>query len=142
MFQLLHPAVVHFPLALLVLGTLCEAGGLLAARRALSRFGGRLVVVGTLFLLPAIVTGYLAANSVALTGQALRVLERHELMAWVIGGWFLACLFWKGWMRGKIGAGQRVPYALALLVGTALVIYGALRGGELVFAFGVGVSGC
>lgn len=141
MLHLFHPAAVHFPVSLLVLGALCEASGLLSARDGLQRLGGSLVIAGTLFLVPAIVTGYLAANSVAPSGEALRIVERHELTGWVAGGWFLACLFWKGWTRGEIVGGQRVPYALALLLGAALIVYGALLGGELVFSLGVGVSG-
>jgi uncharacterized membrane protein len=141
MIHLLHPAAVHFPVALLVLGALCETSGLLSARDGLRRFGGLLVIAGTLFLVPTIVTGYLAANSVAPNGAALRVVERHELVGWVAAGWFLACLFWKAWMRGEIAGDQRVPYALALLLGAALVIYGALLGGELVYSLGVGVGG-
>jgi uncharacterized membrane protein len=141
MLHLLHPAAVHFPVALLVLGAVCEASGLFSSRDGLRHFGGSLVIAGTLFLVPTIVTGYLAANSVTPTGRALTIVERHELVAWVVGGWFFACLFWKGWMRGEIAGRHRITYALALLVGAGLVVYGALLGGGLVYSLGVGVSG-
>ena len=62
-------------------------------------------------------------------------------MGWIAGAWFLGCLFWKGWVRGEIDGRQRLPYAVALLAGAALVVYGALLGGDLVYSLGVGVTG-
>jgi uncharacterized membrane protein len=141
MLHLIHPAVVHFPVALLLLGAACESAGLLLGLPGPRRLGGVLVIAGTVALAPTLVSGYLAANSVPSTGEAQRLIGRHELVGWITGGWFLGCLFWKGWLRGEIAGRQRWPYALALLAGAALVAYGALLGGELVYSLGIGVAG-
>jgi uncharacterized membrane protein len=139
MMHLFHPAAVHFAVALLILGGLCEAIGLLARREATERFGSVLVVAGLLAWIPTVVTGYLAANSVTLEGAARRVFDMHELNGWLIGAWFFGCLFWKGWSQGEIRPRLRPLYAVALLVGVALVVRGAWLGGEMVYGQGVGV---
>jgi len=138
--QLFHPAFVHFSVALLVLGSLAECFGLLAHRPAAIRFGAPLTILGTLSLLPTLVTGYLAANVVALDGAALATLGLHELNGWLVLGAYTALLFWKGWNRGTVPDSQRVAFALLLLVGLALVVVSAVLGGELVYVHGAGVA--
>ena len=97
-------------------------------------------MLGTLSLLPTIVTGYLAANSVDLTPQSEPLVATHENQGLFVLGVFVACQFWKGWYRGEIPAGQRRLYALVLLAGVLLAVYVALLGGELVYLNGVGVK--
>jgi uncharacterized membrane protein len=139
MFHLFHPALVHFAVAFLIGGGLCEAWGLLGRRPAVERFGGTLVLIGTISLVPVLFSGYLAANSVDLTAQGAEVLGVHETTAWLISAVFVAALFWKGWCRGEIPATQRRFYALLLLAAVLLTGYGALLGGELVYVHAVGV---
>lgn len=140
MLHLFHPALVHFAVAFLVFGGLCEAAGIIIDRDGPRRFGGLLVILGTAFVLPTIASGYLAANSLALAGEAREAVETHELAGWILGGWFLGCLFWKAWTRGALPGRQRYVYAAALLVGVALTVYGALLGGGLVYEHGAGVA--
>jgi len=139
--HLIHPALVHFSVALLIVGGLLESWGLLRVDDAAARGGGRLVVAGTLFLFPTIVTGYIAANTVDFTDPALVVLDAHERNGVILLMLFCGLLFWKGWLRGRPAGRQRVIYAVALLVGVALTIYSALLGGELVYVHGTGVIG-
>jgi len=139
MLHLFHPAMVHFSIAFLVVGGAGEAWGLLADRERLMRFCGTLVVIGTLTLIPTIVTGYLAANTVALSDDARPVLDAHERNGVLLLGLFVATLFWKGWTRGRIPRSQRPWYAIVLLLGVLLAAYSALLGGELVYGNGIGV---
>ena len=67
-------------------------------------------------------------------------LGRHELNGWIVAAVFVALLFWKGWYRGEVPTPQRKLYAAAELVGVGLVIYGAMLGGRLVYAYGVGTG--
>lgn len=140
MLHLFHPAIVHFPIALLVFGGGWEACGLLFGRAAAVRGGGILTLAGTLALLPTVVSGYVASYSVAVPTGVGRRLGLHELGAWLVVAVFVALLFWKGWNRGRIPESQRVAYAILLSVGVLLVAFTALFGGELVFIHGVGVK--
>jgi uncharacterized membrane protein len=139
MLHLFHPAMVHFAVAFLIVGGVGEAWGMLAGRERLARFAGVLVVIGTTSLIPTIVTGYLAANTVELGDAARPVLDAHERNGIFLLGVFVAALFWKGWNRGEIPRAQRPWYAILLLVGVLLAVYSALLGGDLVYNKGVGV---
>lgn len=141
MLHLFHPALVHFSIALLALGGSVEAVGLLARREGPTRFGGALVVLGTLSLVPTVVSGFLAADTVSPDGPvATALLARHERNGLILLGWFGGMLFWKGWHRGRLPGGQGRLYALLLLTGVTLVAYGAWLGGLLVYRHGVGVG--
>jgi uncharacterized membrane protein len=139
LLHLIHPALVHFTVAFLVTGAVCEALGILARREAVERFGGLLVLLGTLSLPPTLVSGILAGNTVTLTPEARQALDAHERMGYLLLGVFLAALFWKAWERGRVTA-ARPAYALLLLAGAALAAYVAFLGGSLVYAHGVGVG--
>ena len=140
MRHLFHPALVHFPIALLIVGGLWEAWGQLLGRPAAVRGGGALTVLGTLALLPAVVTGYVALNTVALAPLAERTVALHELNGWSVVALFTGLLFWKAWNRGVIPDSQRRYFGALLLLGVALVASGAILGGELVFVHATGVA--
>lgn len=140
MLHLIHPALVHFSVAFLVFGGLCEAVGLLTDRDRPARFGSILVLIGTLSLLPTIVSGYLAANTLDLGEEGMRVLDAHERNAFVLFGVFLLAHLWKGWVGGRLDRTQGRLYAVLLLAGVLLTAYGALLGGEMVYRLGVGVG--
>lgn len=139
MLHLLHPAFVHFSVAFLLVGGICEGIGILWARPGVERFGAALVLVGTASLLPTVGTGFLAANTVALPAGAHDLLEVHERVGLSVLGLFVASQFWKAWARGRIPDPQRWAYALVVLAGVVLVGYGAFVGGKMVYGEGVGV---
>jgi len=141
LLHLIHPAAVHFAVALVVLGGLSEAVGLIWGRPALLRFGNPLTVLAVPAVGVAVVSGFLAANSVTVTAEAHAVLERHESLGLAALGVLLAALLWKAWFRGQLPRSHSAPYALLLLVAVVLVVLGATLGGELVYTHGVGVAG-
>jgi uncharacterized membrane protein len=138
--HLIHAALVHLPIAFLGLGGSIEAAALFAGRPASARFGGGLVLVVGIALVPTIAFGFVAANAVAVPAAALETLEAHERNGWILLAAVLALVVWKAWHRGQVPEHQRAPYALGLLVVVALVVWGAWLGGQLVYRYGVGVG--
>jgi len=137
---LIHPALVHFSVALLVVGGLIEAWGLLGRSERARSFGAPLTLAGTISLVPTVAAGFLAINSVALPPGAERIAARHETVGLLVLALFVASQFWKGWVGGRLPDSQRAAHAALLVAGVLLLIYGALLGGELVYAHGVGVG--
>jgi uncharacterized membrane protein len=141
MLHLFHPAVVHFPIVFLAAGGLMETAGILGRRPGWERAGARLVLAGTACLVVTVAAGYLAANSVTLPDGAQGALDAHERAALILLAVFLVLVLWKAWGGGAVADAARLPYALALLAGVGVLVWAALLGGRLVYAWGVGVAG-
>ena len=133
---------MHFALAFALAGALTEAAGILGGRDRLERFGSTLLLLGTGAVVLAVATGYLAANTAPglLEEVPSKALERHERLALIGAGSLLLLVVWKAFGGGRIAGAQRTPYALALLVTAALLLWAALLGGTLVYELGVGVA--
>ena len=121
-------------------GAVCEASGIFKTREGLERFGGTLVLLGTVSLLPTLVTGFLAKNSIAIPTGAVDVVALHERLELIASALFLGSQFLKAWGGGRLAAGLRLPYAIVLLVGVLVVVAGAATGGHMVYRLSVGIE--
>jgi uncharacterized membrane protein len=138
--HLFHPALVHVTVAFLVTGGLVEAYGIARRRDAFERFGTILVVAGTVSLLPTLLAGFLAENSLTLTEAGAAAVDQHERYGLMVLGVFLPLLLVRAWGRGRVPDDLRPVYAIGLLVGVALTILVAYLGGRMVYGLGVGVG--
>ena len=140
MLHLFHPVFVHATVAFLIFGGLVEAFGIGRHREGAERFGGLLVVLGTTSLVPSIVAGFLAENSLTLTPAGAEAVADHERLGLIVFGVFVPLLLMKAWGRGRPPQGFRGVYAAGLLVGVAVTVAAAYHGGFMVYELGVGVT--
>jgi len=141
LIHLIHPAFVHFSIAFLVFGALSEAVGILGRRERIARFGNTLVLLGTATLPLALITGYMAANSLERQPvEAAALLWRHERNGWLVLGLFFGSQFWKAWNRGRLPGAQRYLYCVLVLGAAAFIVYSGYLGAEMVYGHGIGVS--
>lgn len=138
--HLVHPALVHFAITLLLVGALLEASGILAGRERMERYGSPLLVSGILVLVPTVASGFLARNVLDVPFSAARAMDLHERAGILLLGLALGLALWKGWNRGTVPAGQRTLWAAALLLLAAAVVATAWLGGTMVYGYGVGTS--
>ncbi|MEE4271931.1 MAG: DUF2231 domain-containing protein [Thermoanaerobaculales bacterium] len=145
----LHPAVVHFPIALLLVSTLFDAACLIFRRFVwIDRAGSALLILGSAGLGAAFLTGNRAAEKAApVTGAAQGILAEHEDLALitlgVAGGALLLKLFvtWLGRHDLEVNIGIFRLLALILSFGAAfLLVLTAYHGGQLVYDHGIGVN--
>ena len=133
---LLHPAAVHFPIALLSLGF---AVGCLAARRKspawLDQAVSWLLWLGTASAWAAAGLGWLAEKTAPHAPPAWEILAEHqELAYWTLGA-FTTLSLWRFWRPS-----HRAVFIGAWFAALALLLATAFHGGELVFKFGMGVG--
>lgn len=140
MLHLFHPALVHFPIAFLIVGGCAEIFGALARRDRARRWGATLVLVGLVSLVPTIASGHLAANTLEIPRASHSLLEAHERTGWIVLGLLVAAQFWKAWCGGRIPDRLRWIYLSVLAASVLLVAYGAWLGGRMVFGSGIGVA--
>lgn len=144
MFDLthLHPMLVHFPIALLIIGLLADLTGVIAKREFFSRVGLLLLVLGTAGVIAAYFSGDRAADGLIETGPLQIAVERHEeaalLTVWLMVATMIVRLALVGF-RKYTGLLRWVPLAL-FVVGVASMARTGYYGGELVFKHAAGVQ--
>jgi uncharacterized membrane protein len=139
----LHPAAVHFPIALLASGT-AVAGARLrkSAPQWLSLGESWLLWLGTLSAWTALGLGLLAERTAPHKPLAWEALADHKTLAWWTCGVFTALSGLRFWTTARgLDSGRWRAAQLALwLAGFALLVATARHGGELVYAFGMGLN--
>lgn len=136
--HLLHPKMVHFAVALLIMAWLFELLRRLTGKEAFGAAARWNMIFGGLAAVAALVTGLLAEDRVVIPTAAGEVFERHETFGYItmILGVILLIV------QVAPGGLHRRFRALVLIVSTAAVVsltIGAYNGGRLVYDFGVGV---
>ena len=144
----LHPLIIHFPVALLLVAPLFIVLGMVFRKSVRCFLLAALVVMilGTTAIFVAVPTGEAAARLAVRTNEMAPVLTRHQDLAEKTRLTFtaLSVLFTVGFVVTKHIKPGRLVSALLLLVFLALYAGGALllantahNGGRLVHQFGV-----
>lgn len=140
---LLHPAAVHFPIALLSLGLATAAW---AARRGepswIPEAASWLLWMGTASAWIAMGLGLLAEEKAPHVPSAWQTLNEHKKLAYWTVGLFTALSLWRLAMRRGWVPGTRrwaLTFLAAWAAAAGVLISTAYHGGELVFTHGMGV---
>jgi len=132
-----HPLIVHFAIALFIAGAVIDLLGLRPGRDDWRPIGRANLLLGTAAAIFAALSGWYAGNTVEHVAQAHELMENHETLGWVITGLAVVIAAWRV-ARPALG---RVWYAVAVIVVVGMLLLQGYWGGELVFRYGVGVSG-
>ncbi len=146
----LHPLIIHFPIALLLIAPVFIVLGALLRRtsRPFSLAALLLMVIGTATIFVAVETGEAAGELADRTPQIMEVLQHHEELAELTRSVFIALtviyavvlflppLLSKGLSRGPMLALQGA-FLLLYLGGAVVLINTAHNGGMLVHDLGV-----
>ncbi len=140
--QHLHPMIVHFPIALLIVGLLADAAGLFSKKDFFSNAGFYLLILGTIGVVAAYLSGDLAGDGVTEAGPLKQALETHEAAAKLsILLISIAALVRIAFMVIKRYTGSLKWIAFGLfLIGVLSIARTGYYGGELVYKHAAGVQ--
>ena len=137
-----HPAVVHFPIALSLVAVLLDVVSRRHRARGLESGGAALMVLAALGSIAAVVTGNAAHDEAVVPAAAAALVARHEQVG-ELAMWLLCALAavrialaLKGWFKGSVAW----IYLASAAVAAALVGYNGYLGGRMVFEHGVGTA--
>jgi uncharacterized membrane protein len=138
-----HPMVVHFPLALIIIATCCLTFAALLPRHrhavALATVGTWNLYFGTLAIFIALGTGFAAVLDLHVGAAAHGAVSMHLKSAVVTVCLILLAAVW----RGVAGAHHSRPswsFTLLLWMATTALLVTGYRGGQNVYRYGIGVA--
>jgi uncharacterized membrane protein len=158
----LHVVLIHYPLALLIVGTLIEAFSFMWRRSSFRTAGRWMILIGALSTIPATFSGIYAlrdvarvsddnpdihswvdvkANSPALSDPAIwyRLRQHMRYQSIVTGVVSLVVLIWLG-SSDRLRQSMHALLVLILLGAVGFMICGAWFGGESIYKKGLAVE--
>jgi uncharacterized membrane protein len=135
----LHAALNDLPTALLVTAALFELLALATRREAFRQVSFWTLIVGALGGAAAVLSGLQAEEHIDHGDAVHRVMETHQLLAFVTLGIFGVLALWRVLREQRMGAGERALALAATLVGAGVLIATSVYGGRLVFDHAAGI---
>ncbi len=139
----IHPMVVHFPIALLVIAVLFDAARLIFKKESwLHKAALSLYAVGSVGLIAAFWSGRRAVETVSVTGDAIPVVTSHEDWALYTLIYFLifTAVRFMTWFK-NLEKGMLLPLLVLIGIGGAgMLWYTGEQGAKLVYKHGVAVG--
>lgn len=130
--ETIHPLFVHFPIALLSTGLLCDILGTLYRKESLHNAGWWCQVFGIVAVVFTIPTGFLADTLIGHMEDPFPILETHGMVQIIASILFTGLLVWRGIRRSELP--EKPILFLYYLIGgvaIALLFYGADLGAQL-----------
>jgi uncharacterized membrane protein len=132
----LHPAVIHYPIALGTIGSLVLLAYAILRKDWLRWFGPILLTLALAGAGAAYFSGESASDRAEHAGVPDKEIEQHEELAlWSIGALALATLLAWATVAGRRGVWVAAPLSVAA---AGLILWTAHYGGRLVFIYGAG----
>ena len=144
----LHPLVVHFPIAILILYILVEVVSVFINNEKLKFTAQFLLIAGVISALAAVLSGNQAEQIASkiiekhnLT-SAQKALEAHEEQATFFLWYFVFVLVIRTMfiLKKKFNGFRKIFVSILAVIGLYLILNTGKYGGELVYKYGVGTN--
>ena len=135
----LHAALNDLPTALLLTAALFELLALASRKESFRVVSFWTLVVGAIGAVAAVLSGLQAEESIAHGDAVHRVMESHELLAFVTLGIFGVLALWRIWREHRMGRAERALVLGLMLGGAGVLTATAAYGGRLVFDHAAGI---
>jgi uncharacterized membrane protein len=137
-----HPAIVHTPIALIIVSAVFELMGRALDSEWWRKAAFAMLIVGVLGATLAVLSGTVAGDHAEHQGVSQEALDEHEEIATMALWLGLGAVVTRA-VAGRLGAARAAVAGLALLLHLAsatTVGIAGYRGGRLVFEHGAGVK--
>jgi uncharacterized membrane protein len=136
----LHPMIVHFPIALIIVGFVADFAGLFFRKeRCLTTMGFYLMILGTLAAIVAVATGYFFTGE--MEGEPGIVRDTHEMWAFTTLVTVIVSLIFRIWIviRKKEESPLKFISLGLYFLAFAFVSITGYIGGDLVMTYLLGM---
>lgn len=143
----LHPQIVHFPVAILILYSLFEIIGIALKNEFLLKSAHLLLAIGVVSSVAAVLTGNQAKEMSYLMKDKFEfypadLIEEHETFATIFLWYFFAVLTLRTYLvlKKKFKGILQYLFIPLVLIGCFLIYETGDHGGELVYKYGIGTE--
>ena len=126
----MHPAVIHMPIAWLVLLVLVDILNFVLGQKWLNKPGYWLLILTVCSFIPALLTGFINLNHKASVDE---LAIQHRNMAILAFALCIAALNWRVIKKNNLEGGVKYLYLLLILLAAALIGQTGHLGGKMVF---------
>ncbi len=135
----LHAALNDLPTALLVAAVLFDLIAAVTRRPAFRQASLYTLIFGALGGAAAVLSGLQAEEHIEHGDAVHRVMETHELLAFVTLGIFAVLAVWRFLRENRMGAAERAMTLAVALGGAGVLLATSVYGGRLVFDHAAGI---
>lgn len=135
----LHPAIVHFPIAIFVIIGILGIISIFTHREFLKNMILWLFIFGIVFTVAAIITGLIEEDSLVHNDAIHELLEKHETNAYVAAAFFVVMFIWFIFRKKINRKAEYIIWVILLMAGTGLLGYQNYLGGKMVYGQGAAV---
>lgn len=136
----IHPAIVHFPIALLVLSVIADLFGYLYQSDSLRGAGWWSLLGAAIGGALAVVAGLYDMNREKINHEAHERVHVHMKVGFVVLTVVAALTLWRWAIYANLASGVGWAYLIVAFLILGLTMFQGYLGGELVFADGIGVT--
>lgn len=135
----LHPAFVHFPIALVVFSFVADLLGWLLNKASLRATGFWCLIGALVFGAITAITGYYDFSRAPL-GDTARFVDFHMDVGFVLVGAVVVLTLWRWLVYARRDLAPGVPYLIGAFLIMGLTLFQGWYGGEMVYSQGAGVA--
>jgi uncharacterized membrane protein len=136
----LHPALVHLPIAFVLLSVVADVLAKITRRESLRHVGLWSLLAALAGAFVTIATGYWDMNRSSLSGETENYVDLHLKIGWALVTGLAVLAVWRWRIRQQARRVVTAPYVAAALMVLALTLFQAWFGGEMVYSHGAGVA--
>ena len=136
----LHPALVHLPIAFVLLSVVADVVARITRRESFRHVGLWSLLAGLVGGFITIATGYWDMNRASLTGETESYVDLHLKIGWALVAGLVVLAIWRWRIRQQARRVVTAPYVVAALMVLGLTLFQGWFGGELVYSHGAGVA--
>lgn len=136
----MHPALVHLPLAFVVLSFVADLAAKMTRRESLRHVGLWSLLAALVGGVATIAAGYWDMNRAALNSDTHEYVDLHLKIGWSLAGGLVILSIWRWRIRQQARRVVTAPYLIAALVVFGLTMFQGWYGGEMVYSHGAGVA--
>ena len=136
----MHPALVHLPIAFIILSVLADLCAKFTRRKSLRHIGLWSLLAALISGGLTVAAGYWDLNRAALGSETRDYVNLHVIIGWTLLAALTVLAIWRWRIRQQARRVVTAPYAFAAVLLFGLTLFQGWFGSEMVYSHGAGVA--